>query len=251
MKRIADGVYSIGQRKGGHVHAFLLEGDSGLTLIDTLYDIDAHLVLDAIGRINKEVADLEHILLTHGHRSHLGGLAFLKIQSGAIVYAHEWEMDIIAGERTAQPVPMWPMRPLKAYWRVYHLQLGAALGRGKHPPCPVDRPLKGGEQVGPVQVIHTPGHSPGHLAFYCKERKILFVGDAIVTYPVFSAGWPAFTLNPMQHQDSLRRIADLVAEHHLEVVAVGHGEPIVKGAAERVRALAQSAGKRPLEHGGG
>jgi hypothetical protein len=39
-------------------------------------------------------------------------------------------------------------------------------------------------------------------------------------------------------------MADLVAEHHLEVVAVGHGEPITKGAAERVRALAQSTGKR-------
>ena len=44
---------------------------------------------------------LKHILLTHAHRSHLGGLSELKRMSGATVYAHEWEADIIAGERKA------------------------------------------------------------------------------------------------------------------------------------------------------
>lgn len=44
---------------------------------------------------------LKHILLTHAHRSHLGRLAELKRMSGATVYAHEWEADIIAGERKA------------------------------------------------------------------------------------------------------------------------------------------------------
>jgi glyoxylase-like metal-dependent hydrolase (beta-lactamase superfamily II) len=240
--KIAHGVYSIGQRKGGHVHAFLLEEDEGLTLIDTLYDTDARLILNQIKSIGREVTDLKRILLTHGHRSHLGGLAILKILSGATIYSHSWEADIIAGERTAQPVPLWPMRPPQAYWRVYHLQLGAALGRGKHPPCPVDEPL--GEQalkdestVGPVRVIHTPGHSPGHLAFYWPERQVLFAGDAIATYPIFAAGWPAFTLNPVQHRASLERMAQL----DVDVVAVGHGEPITEGAAERMRSLVEGA----------
>ncbi|MDQ3183501.1 MAG: MBL fold metallo-hydrolase [Actinomycetota bacterium] len=223
------------QSKGGHVHAFLLDEGTALTLIDTLFDTDARRIIDRIGSIGRSVEDLKHIVLTHAHRSHLGGLATLKELSGATVYSHAWEADIVAGERTAQPVTPVPMRPLSTYWSVYYLQLGAALGRGKHPPCPVDTTLEDGDTVGPVRVLHTPGHTPGHLAFWWPESRALFAGDAIATYPVFGPGWPAFTLNPTQHRASLRRMAELDPA----VLAVGHGDPLTAGAAERVRSLVE------------
>ena len=233
MAQIAPGVYSMKQNKGGHVHAFLLDDGAELTLIDTLFDTDARQILDRIKSIGYEIQDLKHIVLTHGHRSHIGGLATLKRLSDATVHAHEWEADIIAGERPAQPVTIIPMRPLSTYWRVYYLQFGAALGRGKHPPCPVDRLLEDGDTVGPVRVLYTPGHTPGHLAFWWEERRVLFAGDAIATYPVFEAGWPAFNLNPTRQRTSVRRMAEMEPD----VLAVGHGEPITGGAAECLRSL--------------
>jgi glyoxylase-like metal-dependent hydrolase (beta-lactamase superfamily II) len=233
---IAAGVHSMDQSTGGHVHAFLLDDGKDLTLIDTLFDTDAGRILDRISALGRSVGDLKNIVLTHAHRSHLGGLAVLKGLSGATVYSHAWEADIIAGERVAQPISPIPMRPLRTYWRVYYLQFGAALGRGKHPPCPVDATLGDGDRIGPVEVIHAPGHTPGHLAFWWPERKVLIAGDAIATYPVFAPGWPVFTLNPTQHRASLERMAGLDPE----VLAVGHGDPLTAGAAVRLRSLVES-----------
>lgn len=231
----------MGQKQGGRVHAFLLDDGTGLTLIDTMYDADARHVLEAIGGLGRTPADLKRILLTHGHKSHLGGVATLKRLSGATVYAHEWEADIVAGERKAQGVTLRPMRPLRPYLPVYPLQIVLALGLppGDHPPCPVDRPLQDGERVGPVVVVEAPGHSPGHVAFWWPERRVLFAGDAIATWPVLSGGWPAFNLNPAQQRVSLGRMAELDAA----IVAVGHGELITENAAAAVGKLATSAGR--------
>ena len=231
---IAPGVHSIGQRRGGHVHAFLIDDGHDLSVIDTLFDTDGGGILSAISRLGHTPSDLKRIVLTHGHRSHLGGLAALKRLTGATIYAHDWEADIIAGERKAQPVTWQPVRPVRTWWPTYPFQLGINLGFGKHPACPIDRAVADGDAIGPLQVIHAPGHSPGHLAFYWPERRALFAGDAIVTWPTVAPGWPAFTLNPTQHRASLGRLAGL----EVSVIGVGHGEPIVQDAAERLHSLA-------------
>lgn len=234
---IAPGVHSLGGKKGGRVHAFLLDpGGSELTLVDTLFETDGRGVLEALRRIGRRATDVKHIVLTHGHRSHLGGVAELKRASGATVYAHEWEADIVSGDRSAQPVTLKPTQSL----RLWPFQLGLALGRPKHPPCPVDRTLDDEDAVGPLRVLHAPGHSPGHLAFHWAERRLLIAGDAIATWPSLGPGWKAFNLNELQQRESLRRMAELDAD----VVGVGHGEPITSGGADRVRALADEMRRR-------
>src|SRR5262249_35190021 len=206
--RIADGVYSLGQKKGGRVHAYLFEQEGELTLVDTLWDAEPKQVLDCIRAIGRSPSDLKHIALTHAHRSHLGGLATLKRLSGALVYAHEWEADIIEGARLAQRVSLRPRGPLSTY----PFRIGLALGRPRHSPCPVDRGLAEGDQVGPLRVVYIPGHTPGHLAFYWEERGVLAVGDAVATWPRIDAGWPGFNLNEGQYRASLKRLAEIEAD---------------------------------------
>src|SRR5438045_4575333 len=143
---IAPCIYSLSQQGGGHVHAFPLDDGNELTVIDTLWDTDGQRILDQIKSIGRSVTDLKHIILTHAHRSHLGGLAALKRASGATVYAHPWEADIIGGERRAQPVTLLPKQSL----RLLPFQIGLRLNRPRHTPCPVDEPLEEGAAVGPL-----------------------------------------------------------------------------------------------------
>jgi glyoxylase-like metal-dependent hydrolase (beta-lactamase superfamily II) len=226
---VAPGVHALGGKKGGRVRAFLLDHGE-LTLVDTLFEDDARGVLAALRELGRNPGDLTRIVLTHAHRSHLGGVAALKRATGATVLAHEWEADIVAGERRAQPVTLRPVQSL----RLMPFQLGLALGRPRHVPCPLDDAVGNDDVVGPLQVLHAPGHSPGHLAFFWHERGVLLAGDAIATWPELCPGWKAFTLNEEQHAESLRRMAALDAR----VVCVGHGDAITQDAADVVRRLA-------------
>ncbi len=216
------------------MHAFLAESDGGeLTLVDTMWEGDGRHVLAAIAALGRRPRDLKHIALTHGHRSHLGGAAALRERTGAKTYAHPAEAGIVEGRRKAKRVPI--LRPVPP--SLIPFRLGLALGLPKHRPCPVDEPLADGDSFGPFQVVHAPGHSPGHLAFWWEARRVLIAGDAIATWPAVDAGWPDFQLDPAAHERSLKRMA--VFEPL--VVGVGHGDPLTDGTPDRVHALAERA----------
>jgi glyoxylase-like metal-dependent hydrolase (beta-lactamase superfamily II) len=234
--KLADGITCIGDQAGGsfktrgYVRAFLVEDGKDLTLIDTLGDDHPFPVLAAIRQLGRSVSDLKRIWLTHAHFSHICGLAALKRLSGATVASHQWEAGIIMGERKAERVSIIPKRPYKAY---IPFQLGLALGKGDHKPCPVDEALEHEHEEGGLTVLHTPGHTPGHVAFWSEKHGVLLSGDAIVTWPYLAAGWDSFTLDEAARRESLRTMAGLAPKK----VGVGHGEPIEKNAAEAVNSL--------------
>jgi glyoxylase-like metal-dependent hydrolase (beta-lactamase superfamily II) len=232
--QIAPGVYSMGNWKGGQVRAFLLDDGHDLTLVDTLFETDGRLILNELRSIGRKPSDIKRIILSHAHRSHLGGLSALKRLSGAAIYAHEWEAGIVDGHRRAPRVSWSPMPPVRAY----PLQLGLNLRLDKHPPCPVDEVLVDGAQAGPLTVVHTPGHTPGHLAFFWPERKLMVTGDIVATWPDLSPGWKGFTLDMAEHLNSVRRMAGFQPE----ILAVGHGDPVTQIGHEHLLKLVEQAG---------
>ena len=237
VTQLAAGLWCLGQTKGGRVHAFLCEEDDELTLVDTLYDTDGARILRQLDRMGRQPSDVKRIVLTHAHRSHLGGLAALKEATGATVYAHPWEADIIAGERKAQAVSLIPKRPLRVY---FPFQFAASVGLGAHPPCPVDEHVADGDRLGPLEVIDAAGHSPGHLAFFWADRRVLITGDSVSTWPGgLKGGWDSFTLNWPNHRATLRRLA----EREPEAAGVGHGPPIPHGAAAQLKSIVDAIGR--------
>jgi glyoxylase-like metal-dependent hydrolase (beta-lactamase superfamily II) len=228
--KLTDGIHYLSQEKGGHVHAFLLDDGNGITLIDALYDDDGQMILDEIRAMGRQPSDLKNIIATHAHRSHIGGIAELKRKTNARVYSHEWEVGIVEGQRKATKVSIWPKAPLAAY----KLQFGLAIGYDGHKPCIVDQSLKEADHVGPLTIVSTPGHTPGCLSFYWPEKKALFVGDVIVTWPRVEAGWAGLTLDMPQNVRSVGKLSDF---GDCEIVGVGHGEPIPHGGIEVLKQL--------------
>lgn len=239
-------IHPLTDGSAGRVHAYLLEDDDGLTLIDTLSGADGAVVTRALAALGRDVRDLRRIVLTHAHRSHIRGAADLRRMSGARVYAHPFEGATIAGERPCAPTGLWPRRP----YRVYHLQAGLTVGTYAEraglrldifsaPPCDVDVDIAEGDTIGSLHAVHTPGHTDGSMSFYWPAERALFTGDVLVTWPWLAAGWPGLTTDISRNRASLSKLATV---GDVEWIGTGHGPPITDDAAVAVRALLEGSG---------
>jgi glyoxylase-like metal-dependent hydrolase (beta-lactamase superfamily II) len=239
--QIVPGLYSLGDNSGGYVRGFLIDDRGELTLVDTLVDQKGTLVLDEITKLGKRPQDVKRIILTHAHQSHLGGLAALKAATGARIYSHDWEAEIITGKKKVQVPKTTTLVPQKPF-KIYPLQVGFVLGLRMPPPCAVDDNLKDGDHVGPLTVMHAPGHTPGSMAFYWPEKKALITGDIVSTWPEVALGWPQITLDNKQNRESVGKLCDMT---QAEILCVGHGQPVVSGGGQLMRDLVAGKATRP------
>lgn len=231
--RLNEGVHVIGlkrgmkgaYRKGGYTRAYLFEDGERLTLVDTLFDTDAQQIIDYLWSIGRSPSDLTDIVLTHSHRSHIGGVATLKRLSNARVWCHASEAGIVEGRRPSVPIALRPLRPLV----LYPIRVMSYLPFAPHAPCTVDEKPKDGDRIGSLQVIHAPGHSPGNLALLWHNR-VLVVADMILTWPSFGPGWPGFNGDDALYRRSLWLLLNL----RPQIVCVAHGDPIREDAAAKL-----------------
>lgn len=221
------------QERIGRVGAYLLDDGDGFTLIDALSKNDGRTVLGQLARLNRPPDDLRRIILTHGHVTHVKGAAALKQTTGAEVYAAPEERDVIEGRAPSGGTTWIPQRPWRVLPQQYLLNLSGVLWRRgirigilTPPPVGIDHLINDGDQIGPVHVIRTPGHSPGSTSFYWPELETLFAGDAIVTWPRYELGWKGLTENYAQNVESIRRLIGILRDNKWTIkrIATGHGD---------------------------
>jgi hydroxyacylglutathione hydrolase len=138
-------------------NSILFRGDVPL-LIDTGYESHAQATLDLIHANDVAVADIAMIVHTHCHSDHIGGTQAIRSQSRAKTAMHPIEAAWLrAGEK-------------RLTWLDY-LDLNATF-------FPVDLELNEGDVLRAgeftLEIFHTPGHSPGGIALYSPELKMLF-----------------------------------------------------------------------------
>lgn len=229
--KIAEGVHKVdGTRMG---HAYLVEGADRLALIDTGYPRSTDAVLRAIAALGRRPEDLREIVITHCHADHMGSLAEIAERTGAQVCVHAADAAVVRGD---QPMPEF---------RGGNIFASAALRvsgmiMGKPPkPSRVDRELQDGDEleVGDLKVMHTPGHTAGHIALHMPSKRALFVGDAIFNFPVLGLRPPAamVSADTAQAKESIRRLASLEPD----IVCFGHGSALTRDAAARLRRFAE------------
>ena len=200
MSLIAPGIRQV---PAGKANAFLIDGDDGRTLVDA----GSMAVFAELGRLP---SDLRRIVLTHAHPDHVQAAAELRERTGAAVFAHAEDVAWLANGR----VPAEGRSGIGA--RNFD-----RLGVAHWTPFEPDGTVADGDLIdGCLRVIHTPGHSPGHIVLRHEPTGAVLVGDAVFHTGKLGLGPAGFAAEPDARANGAARIP-------LDVTAVGfgHGKP--------------------------
>jgi glyoxylase-like metal-dependent hydrolase (beta-lactamase superfamily II) len=223
--KIVDGVHSVDGMPMSH--AFLIEDNGQLTLIDAGSRGGGAKVLQTIESLGFTPEALKQIVVTHYHHDHVSGLAELTDQTSAHVLVHAVDAPAVRGEET--PPSGGFLRPI--FGRIAHY--GASFR--------VDGELRDGDIIEPagLQVIHTPGHTAGHIALYLRSARVLFTGDAI--FNIFGGlRRPPYIFNRdgAQAKESIRKFDAL----ECDAICFAHGPPLTEDATTHLRAFINRLG---------
>lgn len=211
------------------VNSYLLRNEDGsLALVDTGVKGAPKRIVAAIEEIGASARDVTTILLTHAHADHVGGARRMSVAAGRGTTVHEADAEFV---RNGTGAPLDSATPL-----------GRLLKRSPgSDPAPVERTLTDGELLpiaGGLRVLHTPGHSPGHVSLLHPGSGTLITGDAI--WNMWSRRtWPTLTFctDGAMTQQTAHRLAQ--AEY--TTAAFTHGPHI----AERGRTAVREFLRRP------
>jgi glyoxylase-like metal-dependent hydrolase (beta-lactamase superfamily II) len=207
------------------VNAYLVREDDGFTLVDTTLGGAAD---DLIGAAQAAGGQIRRIALTHGHGDHAGSVESLKQKLGPDVQVLLGELDarILAGEKVVEgKLPgSWP----KVQWAP-------------------DVRLAPGDRVGSLEVVASPGHTPGHVAFLDSRDRTLIAGDVFTSYgqvAVTNSFYWRFPFATMATWDKARDVDSARALRALDppLLVVGHGPATAAPGGAMDKAIARAGG---------
>jgi hydroxyacylglutathione hydrolase len=160
-------------------------------------------------QVHPFASEIDVIVLTHCHYDHTARLPEIRNMTGAEVCIHAADAPGLASDL-----------------------LSAAMFFGERAPtAPAHRLLRDGDRVGGLQVIHTPGHTPGGICLYDEGARDLISGDT-----VFSDGGFGRTDLPGGDEAALRLSLERLAALDVKGLYPGHGSPVETGGGRHIAA---------------
>lgn len=210
------------------VNCYLVEEDNGLTLIDAAMPYSTKKILLAASKIGKPITNL---ILTHAHSDHVGSLDALKAALPDLrVSISGRDARLLAGDKSLLATE--PATPIRG---------GVPKGIQTTP----DILLAEGDRIGSLEVIATPGHTPGSISLLDKRNGVLVAGDALQTrggIAVSGVMKPLFPFPAMatwNKEEALRSVVKLRALNPV-LLAVGHGEMLENPGQQMERAIEEA-----------
>jgi len=193
------------------IHPVILKDDKEMILIDCGYTGFMPIIEDAMKEEGLDCNHLTKIIITHHDHDHMGSLADFKIKYPNIkIVASEGEVPYISGEKKylrleqAEVMQDTLSEDQKAFGEAFCEILRNVK------PVKVDIIVHDGEIMdwcGECEIISTPGHTPGHISLYSKNKRTMITGDAAVLEDnQLVIANPQFTLDLDKAKKSLTKL---------------------------------------------
>ena len=226
--QLAPNIWRIPTSAGDFINSFaFVDGDGSVTLVDTGLEKAPPRIVAGLEAIGKHPRDVVRILLTHVHPDHAGGAAEMQRLTGVPVQIHDDDRPSAVSGRIADP-------PDQTYLvgRLFN-----RLPEAKFPPFEPGDVLTDGQVLevgGGLRVVHTPGHSPGHVSFLHEDTRTLITGDSM--FNVGLLGGLRVSPRALCADFALtRKTAHRLGELEYDVAAFTHGKEMRDNPREKIR----------------
>lgn len=233
---VVDGVHRVAH---AYVNCYVIEDDSGVTLVDAGLPTMSDMVVETLERVGRRPDEVRALLLTHAHFDHVGFAKRVRRDLDVPVHVHD------ADRRLARHPYLYRPQRNRFFYVLRHPRSWPLLGRMTAAGALNVRgtnevvPLTTGEPLavpgGPI-AVHTPGHTDGHCILHLADRSTVLSGDALVTLDPYTAQTGPQIVAVAATRSARQALASLAAvgETGADVLLPGHGRPWFDGAERAV-----------------